>query len=63
MFRSEDIQIFVFLTILWFTESRTSRRVLVQETTCIFEYIFWTTIHEVTKLGQIIDKSKGNNFQ
>ena len=62
MFRSQDIQVFVFLTIPWFTKSVTSRLVLVLETRCIFQYIFWTTNHEVTKLGQLIDISKGNNF-
>ena len=61
MFRSQDIQVFVFLTIPWFTKSVTSRWVLVHETRCIFEYIFWTTTHEVTKLGQLIDISKDNN--
>ena len=48
MFRSQDIQAFVFITIPWFTESVTSRRVLVLETRYIFEYIFWTTTHEIT---------------
>ena len=62
MFCSQDIQVFVFLTIPWFTKSVTSR-VLVHETRCVFEYIFWTTTHEVTKLGQLIDISKDNNFQ
>ena len=63
MFRSQDIQVFVFLAILWFTKSVTSRWVFVHETRYIFEYIFWTTTHEVTKLGQLIDTSKGDNFQ
>ena len=63
MFRSQDIQVFVFLTIPWFTKSVTSRWVLVHETRCIFEYIFWTTNHEATKLGQLIDISKYNNSQ
>ena len=45
MFRSQDIQVFVFLTISWFTKSVTSRWVLVHEIRCIFEYIFWTTTH------------------
>ena len=40
MFRSQDIQLFVFLSIPCFTEST----------------------HEITKLGQLIDISKGNNF-
>ena len=30
---------------------------------CIFEYIFWTKTHYVTKLGQLIDISKDNSFQ
>ena len=38
MFRSQDIQVFVFLTIPWFTKSVASR--WVHETRCIFEYIF-----------------------
>ena len=46
MFRSQDVQVFVFLNISWFTESSvTSQWVLVHETGCIFEYIFWTTGH------------------
>ena len=63
MFRSEDIQVFVFLTIPRFTKSVTSQWALVHETRCIYEYIFWTTTQEVTKLGQLIDISKGDNFQ
>ena len=57
MFRSQDIQVVVFLTIPWLTKSVTSRW------KCIFEYIFWTTTHDVIKLGQLIDISKDNNFQ
>ena len=63
MFRFQSIQVFVFLTIPWFTKSMTSRWVLVHKTRCIFEYIFWTTNLEVTKLGQLIDMNKDNNFQ
>ena len=63
MFRSQDIQVFVFLTIPWFTKLATSRWVLVHEIGCISKYIFWITNHEVTKLGQLIDISKYNNFQ
>ena len=63
MFCCQDIQVFAFLTIPWFTEYVMLRWVLVHETRYIFEYIFWTTTHEVTKLGQLIDISKGNNFQ
>ena len=62
MLPSQDIQVSVFLTIPLFTESVTSRWVLVHETRYIFEFIFWTTTHEITKLGQLIDISKGNNF-
>ena len=54
---------FLFLTIPWFTTSVTSSWVLIHETECIFEFIFWTTTHWVTKLGQVIDISKGKNFQ
>ena len=43
MFRSQDIQVFVFLTIPWFTKYVTSRRVLVYEAGYIFEHIFSTT--------------------
>ena len=63
MFRSQGIQVFLFLTIPWFTKSVTSRWVLVHETRCIFEYIFWTKNDEATKLDQLIDISKDNNFQ
>ena len=63
MFHSQDIQGFVFLTIPSFTNSVTSWWVLVHERGCIFDYIFWTTTHEVTKHGQLIDINKGDNFQ
>ena len=36
---------------------------IIHETRCIFEYIFCTTNHEVTTLGQLIDISKYYNFQ
>ena len=45
MFRSRDIQVFVILTILWFIKYVTPWWVLVQETGCISEYIFWITTH------------------
>ena len=45
MFRSQDIQVFVVLTVSWFTKSVTPWLVLVHETECIFEYIFWNTTH------------------
>ena len=61
MFRSRNIQSFVFLSIPWFTESVTSQQALTHETRCIFEYILWTTTHEVTKPGLLIDISNGNN--
>ena len=63
MFRSQDIQVLVFLTIPWFAESVTSSWVLVHETECIFEYIFWNTTHKVIKLDQLIGISKDNNLQ
>ena len=44
MFCSQDIQVFVFLTIPWFTKSVTSRRVLVHETIYIFEYKAWIVL-------------------
>ena len=61
-FHSQYIQVFVFLTIPWFTKSVTSWWVLVQETGFI-EYIFWTTTPYFTKLGQLIYINKDNNFQ
>ena len=45
MFRYQDIQIFLFWTIPWFTKIVTSWWVLVHETGCISEYIFRTTTH------------------
>ena len=64
MFRFQDIQVFVFLTIPpWFTKSVTSWWVLEHKTGCIFEYIFWTATHLVAKLGQLIDMNKSNSFQ
>ena len=63
IFRFRDIQVLVFLTIPWFNKSVTSWWVLVHETVYIFEYIFWTTTHWVTKLGQPIGTSKHNNSQ
>ena len=39
-FCPEHIQVFVFLTITWFTKCGTSWRVLAHETRCIFECIF-----------------------
>ena len=61
MFHSQDIEVFKFLTIPWFTKSVMSQWVLVHETRNLFEFIFWTTTHEVTKLGQSIHISSGNN--
>ena len=45
MFRSRYIQVFVILTILLFIKYVTPWWVLVQETGCISEYIFWITTH------------------
>ena len=45
MFRSQDFQIFVFLTSPWFIKSATSWWVLVHETGCISKYICWTKTH------------------
>ena len=58
MFRSQDTQVFVFLTISWFIKSVTSWRVFVHETGCGFEY----TTHWVTKLGNW-DINNSNKFQ
>ena len=63
MFHFQDIQVIVFLNIPLFTKSMTSWWVLVHETGYIFEYIFWTATHWVTKRGQLIDINKGNGFQ
>ena len=52
----------VFLNIPWFTKSMTSQWVHEISTWDKYEYIFWTTMHEVTKLDQLIDISTGNNF-
>ena len=54
---------FAIFNIPWFTKSLTLWRILVHETGCMYEYIFWTTTHLVTKLGQLIDTSNGNSFQ
>ena len=54
---------FVFLTIPWFTKYVTSWWMLVDETGCIFEFMFWTKTHKVTKLDQTINTWKGNNFK
>ena len=59
----EILKFLYFLTISWFTKSVMSWWVSVHETVCIFECIFWTTTHQVTKLGQLIDISDGNNSQ
>ena len=40
IFRSQDIQVFLFLTIPRSTKSVTSWWVLIHETKCIFDYIF-----------------------
>ena len=45
MFRSRYIQVFVSLTIAWFTKSVTSWSALLHSTGFIFEYIFWTIPH------------------
>ena len=42
MFRSQDIQVFVYLTIPWLTKSILSWWVLLPKTGCIFEHILWT---------------------
>ena len=63
VFCSQDIQVFVFLTSPWFTESVMSWWLLVHGARYIFEYIFWTTTNEVAKCGQLIDITKGNNLK
>ena len=41
LFCSRDIQVFIFLTVSWFSKHVTSWWVLVHETGWIFEYIFF----------------------
>ena len=36
--------------------------ILVHEIRYIFEFIFWTTTHQITKLGQITNICQGNIF-
>ena len=60
MVHPQDIQVFVFLTIPWW--QNLWRHDEYYETKYIFEYIFWITTHEVTKLGQLIDINQSNNF-
>ena len=56
MFRFQDIQVFIFLTISWFTKSVMSWWVLVLETVH-----FWITTHTVTKLDWLRYK-QGQQF-
>ena len=46
MFRSQDIKVFVFLTIPWSTKSVTSQWALLHEIRCIFEYIAFLINHQ-----------------
>ena len=62
VFRSQDTQFLVFLTIPWFTKFMVSSSILLHEDWCIFKYIFWTTT-QVTKFGRLIDINKDNDFQ
>ena len=65
MFYSQDIQVFVFLAISWFTKSVTAWWVLVHETKNILEYIsFEPQLIKLPNLVSLIDIiNKGNNFQ
>ena len=56
MFCSQDIPVFLFLTIPWFTKSVTSWWVLVHETGCIFEYLL--NHNSVTHQTWSIDRCK-----
>ena len=62
MFHYRNIQVFVFLNIPWFTKSVTSWWVLVHETGCIFEYIFWTTSHQSHQIWSIYRYKQGKYF-
>ena len=53
MFCSQDIQVFVFLTIPWFKKSVMSQ--WVHETRWIFEYTVWIATDYITKLWKLID--------
>ena len=57
MFCSQDVKVFVFLTISWFTKSVLSWWVLLHEPGCIFEYIFEPQ-PQVTKCGQLRDNKQ-----
>ena len=56
MFHSQDTQVYVFVTIPWFTKLVTSWWVLVHEAGCNFEYILWNTTHWVPNPGQLIEQ-------
>ena len=58
---SRDIQVFVLLTIPWFTKYVTSR-VLVHETGWIFEYTFWNTTHYPQQTWSIDRCKQGQYF-
>ena len=58
IFRSQDIQVFVFLTIPWFTT-----RVSVHETACIFEYIYLLNHNSPIHWICTCDRYNSNNFQ
>lgn len=49
---------FLFLTVLWTFNSARSLWALVLERGYVFEYFFWILIHQVLKLGQLIDNNQ-----
>ena len=61
MFHSQDIQVFVFLIIRRFRKSVMPWWVLVHRGH--FWISFEPHVIKLTKLGQLIDISKGNNFE
>ena len=63
MFRSQDIPVFVFLTIPWFTKS------VMMNIGTGDRIHFWiyclnhSSLSNQTEICQLIDMNKGNNFQ
>ena len=63
MFRSLDIQILIFVTILSISKTVTSWWVMALFVECISECIYWIENHLVMKLVQLVDIAKGNIFR
>ena len=63
MFRSLDIQILIFVTILSISKTVTSWWVMALFVECISECIYWIENHLVMKLVQLVDIAMGNIFR